>query len=209
MILSALGCRSCLQYLCKVRVSHRFLPVTATTRTLWWENNTFVFLSGTFFLRQGQVPLPSSPLQPLVTPWQRAQCTHHLPGPCQGIPCLGPPSSSRNPPSTARGGKNCLSRSVTVSRGPSVDLILGPGGFEMVREWWNSGSFLHLHRRSLFLIVSFSECSVGLDSQLWLFPTLSIPEWQRSLLLATISLSFLQLCLDAFLSLGSRLLSRC
>lgn len=69
------------------------------------ENNTFVFLSGTFFLRQGQAPLPSSLLQPLVTPWQLAQCTHHLPGHCQGIPCLGPPSSSRNPPSTALGGK--------------------------------------------------------------------------------------------------------
>lgn len=80
-----------------------------------------MFLSGTFFLRQGQEPLPSSPLQPLVTPWQRAQCTHHLPGRCQGIHCLGPPSSSRNPPSTAHGGAVIRTVNVCVN---SQSLIL-------------------------------------------------------------------------------------
>lgn len=105
----------------------------------------FVFLPGTSFLRQGQAPLPFSPLQPLVTPWQRAQCTHPLPGHCQGILCLGPPSSSRNPPSTAPGGKNCnmytwiwgnpvLSVSVSVDGDLSVDCIFCPVGVYCVRE---------------------------------------------------------------------------
>lgn len=60
---------------------------------------------GTSSLRQVQALPPSSPRQLPVTLWQQAQCTPHPPGRCRGIPCPALPSSSRNPQSTAHGGK--------------------------------------------------------------------------------------------------------
>lgn len=68
-------------------------------------SSLFSLTVGTSSLKQAQALPPSSPQLLLATLWQQAQCTPLLPGRYLGILYPVQPSSSRNPPSTAHGGK--------------------------------------------------------------------------------------------------------
>lgn len=68
-------------------------------------SSLFSLTVGTSSLKQAQALPPSSPQLLLATLWQQAQCTPLLPGRYLGILYPAQPSSSRNPPSTAHGGK--------------------------------------------------------------------------------------------------------
>lgn len=68
-------------------------------------SSLFSLTVGTSSLKQAQALPPSSPQLLLATLWQQAQCTPLLPGRYLGILYPAQPSSSRNRPSTAHGGK--------------------------------------------------------------------------------------------------------
>lgn len=89
---TATGERQCVTIKCPILMDHNLISLSPC-------------LAGISSSRQVQAPPPSSPRRLLATLWRQAQCIPHPPGRCRGIPCPAQPSSSRNPPSTAHGGK--------------------------------------------------------------------------------------------------------